>query len=86
MQTTREEIRQILAINLCIEIEDCKDDANLYYDLDADSLSLLSFSVELQDLYGQISTSVRDQILSPNVYTVKQLLDKIEELCQSKNK
>lgn len=79
----RKNIRELLAINLCIEVDYCNDDANLYYDLGADSLSLLSFAVELDDQFG---LTTADDSMAFQFHTVEEILDKAEELCQSKNK
>lgn len=69
----KEEARQILAESICVNYEDCTDSAHLRHDLGADSLSMLSFGVEIADAIG-----VKDSDLDPSIYQMEivgQLLD-----------
>ena len=79
----RENIRELLAINLCVDVDYCRENSDLFYDLCADSLSLLSFAVELDDQFG---LATADDPMMFKFRTVREILNKAEELCQSKNK
>ena len=69
----RERARQILADNLCIDVVVCKDNSNIKHDLGADSLSLLSFGVELAE-----ELEIEDSEINFEIYkskTVGEILD-----------
>ncbi len=74
----RERAREILAESICVNVEDCKDDMNLQHDLGADSLSLLSFGVDIVDEFG-----VSESKLKYDVETVGDLLDYVDAAINS---
>lgn len=80
----KEEIRQLLAENVCLDVYYCKDEAYIKHDLGIDSLSLLSFVTELYEEYNiGISEDEEKQILS-RVTTIGDLLEEVKNYVEAK--
>lgn len=74
----RDEIRKILAENICVDIKDCTDEMNLEDDLGVDSLSLLAFGVDVADKFQIDESSLRYDL-----QTVGELLDYVNAVANS---
>lgn len=49
---TLEKVKKLIAEQLCISVDDIKDDANIIEDLGADSLDVVEMLMTLEDEFG----------------------------------
>lgn len=71
---TTNKVKEIIANQLSVKIEDVKDDTNIAEELGADSLDLVEILMSLEDEFG---ISIPDEAI-PNIKTIKDIVDFIE--------
>ena len=69
-----EKISQIIAEQLCVEIEEVKPESNVMDDLNADSLSVVEILMAIEEEFG---LKVPDEDV-PTLKTVKDISDYVE--------
>lgn len=70
-----EKISEIIAEQLCVDIEDVKPESNVMDDLNADSLSVVEILMAIEEEFG---LKVPDEDV-PSLKTVKDISDYVEQ-------
>lgn len=73
--STIEKVKQLIADQLCISVDDIKDDANVIEDLGADSLDIVELLMSFED---EFKVSIPDEKLE-ELKTIPQIVKVIEE-------
>lgn len=74
-KTTLEKVREIIAKQLSLKLEDVKNESNIAEDLGADSLDLVEILMSLEDEFG---ISIPDEVI-PQIKTIKDVVEYIEK-------
>ena len=72
---TIDKVKQLIADQLCIAVEDIKDDANIIEDLGADSLDIVELLMSFED---EFKVSIPDEKLE-ELKTIPQIVAIIDE-------
>ena len=73
--STIEKVKQLIADQLCISVDEIKDDANVIEDLGADSLDIVELLMSFED---EFKVSIPDEKLE-ELKTIPQIVKVIEE-------
>lgn len=73
--STIERVKEMIAEQLCISVEEVKDDANIIEDLGADSLDIVELLMTFED---EFDVSIPEEKLE-DLKTVPQIVKLIEE-------
>lgn len=73
--TTTDKVRDIIAKQLSVKLEDVKNESNIAEELGADSLDLVEILMSLEDEFG---ISIPDEAI-PEIKTIKDVVDFIEK-------
>ena len=71
---TIDKVKEIIASQLSVKVEDIKEDTNIAEELGADSLDLVEILMSLEDEFG---VSIPDEAI-PEIKTIKEIVDFIE--------
>lgn len=71
---TIDKVKEIIANQLSVKVEDIKEDTNIAEELGADSLDLVEILMSLEDEFG---VSIPDEAI-PEIKTIKEIVDFIE--------
>ena len=71
---TIDKVKEIIANQLSVKVEDLKDDTNIAEELGADSLDLVEILMSLEDEFG---VSIPDEAI-PTIKSIKDLVDFID--------
>lgn len=71
---TIDKVKEIIADQLSVKVEDIKEDTNIAEELGADSLDLVEILMSLEDEFG---VSIPDEAI-PEIKTIKEIVDFIE--------
>ena len=71
---TIDKVKEIIANQLAVKIENVKDDTNIAEELGADSLDLVEILMSLEDEFG---VSIPDEAI-PQIKTIKDLVEFID--------
>lgn len=71
---TIDKVKEIIANQLAVKIENVKDDTNIAEELGADSLDLVEILMSLEDEFG---VSIPDEAI-PEIKTIKDIVEFIE--------
>ena len=74
MESTFENVRDIIVDTLSCDADQVQPDTNLFEELDADSLEAVELSLALEEAFG---VGIADEDL-PNIKTVNDILDYIQ--------
>lgn len=77
--STIEKVKQLIADQLCISVEEIKDDANVIEDLGADSLDVVELLMSFED---EFKVSIPDEKLE-ELKTIPQIVKVIDEFKQN---
>ena len=69
-----DKVKEIIASQLSVKVEDIKEDTNIAEELGADSLDLVEILMSLEDEFG---VSIPDEAI-PEIKTIKEIVDFIE--------
>ncbi len=72
---TIDKVKEIIANQLSVKVEDLKDDTNIAEELGADSLDLVEILMSLEDEFG---ISIPDEAI-PQIKSIKDIVDFIEK-------
>ena len=72
---TIDKVKQLIAEQLCISVDDVKDDANVIEDLGADSLDIVELLMSFED---EFKVSIPDERLE-ELKTIPQIVSVIDE-------
>ena len=72
---TIEKVKKLIADQLCISVDDIKDDANIIEDLGADSLDIVELLMSFED---EFKVSIPDEKLD-DLKTLPQIVKLIDE-------
>ena len=75
---TIEKVKQMIADQLCISVDEIKDDANIIEDLGADSLDVVELLMSFED---EFKVSIPDEKLE-ELKTIPQIVKIIDEYAQ----
>ena len=75
---TIEKVKKMIADQLCISVDDIKDDANIIEDLGADSLDVVELLMSFED---EFKVSIPDEKLE-ELKTIPQIVKIIDEYTQ----
>lgn len=73
--STLEKVKKLIADQLCISVDDIKDDANIIEDLGADSLDVVELLMSFED---EFKVSIPDEKLD-DLKTLPQIVKLIDE-------
>ena len=76
---TIEKVKQLIAEQLCISVDEIKDDANVIEDLGADSLDVVELLMSFED---EFNVSIPDEKLE-ELKTIPQIVKVIDEFKQN---
>lgn len=77
--STIEKVKQLIADQLCISVDEIKDDANVVEDLGADSLDVVELLMSFED---EFKVSIPDEKLE-ELKTIPQIVKVIDEFKQN---
>jgi acyl carrier protein len=69
-----DKVKEIIADQLSVKVDDIKEDTNIAEELGADSLDLVEILMSLEDEFG---VSIPDEAI-PEIKTIKEIVDFIE--------
>ena len=69
-----DKVKEIIADQLSVKVEDIKENTNIAEELGADSLDLVEILMSLEDEFG---VSIPDEAI-PEIKTIKEIVDFIE--------
>ena len=69
-----DKVKEIIADQLSVKVEDIKEDTNIAEELGADSLDLVEILMSLEDEFG---VSIPDEAI-PEIKTIKDIVEFIE--------
>lgn len=72
---TIDKVKEIIANQLSVKIENLKEETNIAEELGADSLDLVEILMSLEDEFG---VSIPDEAI-PNIKTIKDLVEFIDK-------
>lgn len=75
---TIDKVKQLIAEQLCISVDEIKDDANVIEDLGADSLDIVELLMSFED---EFKVSIPDEKLE-ELKTIPQIVKLIDEYSQ----
>ena len=75
MMNTLDKVKKLIADQLCISVDDIKDDANIIEDLGADSLDVVELLMSFED---EFKVSIPDEKLD-DLKTLPQIVKLIDE-------
>lgn len=76
--STIDKVKQLIADQLCISVDEIKDDANVIEDLGADSLDIVELLMSFED---EFKVSIPDERLD-ELKTIPQIVKVIDEYSQ----
>lgn len=76
--STLDKVKKLIADQLCISVDDIKDDANIIEDLGADSLDVVELLMSFED---EFKVSIPDEKLD-DLKTLPQIVKLIDEYTQ----
>ncbi|MBP3345052.1 MAG: acyl carrier protein [Clostridia bacterium] len=76
--STIDKVKQLIADQLCISVDEIKDDANVTEDLGADSLDIVELLMSFED---EFKVSIPDERLD-ELKTIPQIVKVIDEYSQ----
>ena len=69
-----DKVKEIIADQLSVKVDDIKEDTNIAEELGADSLDLVEILMSLEDEFG---VSIPDEAI-PEIKTIKEIVDFVE--------